>query len=174
MIPFEVRYGTLLENGKYSQGNVKPDEWMHSVIQSPDQLKKGKIGMCYDTTIYSSSKNPNTKAYIISVNNYDFHSFAIEKVVDGYILHEYSFGRIKGIYKARAIKHLFDLEATSTLLWSCERRGQIRIYEFNAKDSKWYGMKTVEFTDLAIKDPSTKKIDYKFTGLTQLPKQIGI
>lgn len=108
----EIEYGwiDIYNNKNYKVDNKFSDNYK---LQSPDEIKKNKIGVCWDQVelerYYFKNSGYKINTYIIVHYDNDkcpSHTFLVYERDDFYYWFEHSWERFKGIYKYKNINEL--------------------------------------------------------------------
>lgn len=155
---------------KDSDGNLISDDDYDTIykLQSPDEFEKSKTGICWDYAIYEEYKlrrlHVPCQSYFVELatkENCQTHTFVIAKIDEWYIYIEYSFEKIRGIYRSKSAEDLIyfvvnammeDFEETSALC-------MIHTY----KNYTTYGVSTMQFMKAMRDSKMIKKVKLQYS-----------
>jgi len=146
-----VQYGWL---DKFNHKNHIVNELFadNYILQSPKEIIKNKIGVCWDQVelerYYFNQTNLKIKTYFICHYNNDrclTHTFLIYEKGGSYYWFEHSWEKYRGIYKHQTIKELLcDVrdKFIETELNNCYQKEQLMLYEYTKPK---YGISVIDF-----------------------------
>jgi len=146
-----INYGYLKKDGHIEENNYN-DFYYNYKLQSPEELYKNKVGVCWDQVeleryVFENKIHLSCKTYYIICNNKESttHTFLVYVYQDDLYYFENSFEKYRGIYKFKDINSIIKFIIKN--MKNAEKNKKYNEFKVYGYEKPEYGIGAKEFME---------------------------
>lgn len=179
------QYGLRINGVWDPKRNTAAQDWdRYLVVQSPEELERSKVGVCWDYTSYEAwyfkrnFKNVKVTTWYIEYDiapDYPTHTFLTFKYQGRYYYFDSSFSDVAGVWETSSEADILNFVISSMIkhdprLASVVTQSKYTVVKYDALDSNLFGLGCTAYMNRVKKNGAPVK--HRYTDMYQTPTEL--